>query len=471
MSSAVLGIRDNRAMVPILTGVGALIGYAIAGSMWDSLIASLLLPSLLVLLVYLPSINAVVFWIALVPLLQFYMRVELPTGIPDLTPPRAMAIVALVANLAQVVRRDHLRVERADLINGALLLFVVVRTLSAAWSPLSLSKAFLPIVDSVWIPYLLYRLTLAGIQRPEGVDRFLRVLLVIVIVGGALGLIESVLRLDKVIFSYLGAPRTDYIVWTTDGIRRAAGPYLNPAIYGLQLGLGMLIALHRVRSTSQKEGSMLTFAFCLICVFACFTRGSWLGVLVGHLLFLALTGDWKLLRPMLLVAVLAGFATVFASMEQHELLAQRMGNEGTATTRLALADRGLQMIAAKPMLGRGVGGYEAAHHSFGSAFGDPDGVSSHNTYLTVAVDSGLPALFLLLLGFGRPIRRSLLWANRQPRGHDSRSRITLLVAAIAALAIGSAFIDLTSATYLMAVTFVFLALLERSVPNAGRVDA
>ncbi len=470
MSSAALEIRESRATVPLLTGAGAVIGYAIAGSMWDSLIASLLFPSLVFLLLNLPAINAVLFWVALVPFLHFYMRVELPTGIPDLTPARAMAIVALLATAARAVSGNLPRVERHTAINGALLLFVLARTLSAFWSQLSLSSAFLPIVDSVWIPYLLYRLTLASTRRPEDVDKFLHALLAIVMVGGALGLIESILRLDEVIFSYLGAPRTEYIVWMTDGIRRAAGPYLNPAAYGLQLGLGMLIALHRVRGSSRRDGSMVTFAFCFVCVFACFTRGSWLGVLAGHLVFLALTGDWKLLRFLMVLAIFAGLAGLFSSIDQHERFAQRMGNAGTATTRLALADRGLQMIVAEPLLGRGVGGYEAAHDGFTSSFGDPDGVSSHNTYLTVAVDSGLPALLFLLLGFGHSMKRSLSWAHRQSRGHASRSRIALLLGGIATFAIGGCFIDLTSASYILTMTFIFLALLERSIPRRERAD-
>lgn len=457
---------EKRAGWLLLAIVGALIGYAIAGSMWDSLVAALLVPVTVIFLLNQAPIVSIICWIALTPVLHFYMRIELPPGIPDITPGRALALIVLFVAIVRSLPRFVSRVGHfPQHINWALYVFVVLRTMSTIWSPVTMSDALIRVVDGVWIPFLLYRLTVAAIQRREDVDRLLRALLLLALVAGGLGMIEGLLQLDRGIFAYLGAPRSEHQVWTLDGVRRAAGPFINPASFGLHLGLGMLIALRRVRGGNGIRGAHMAFAFCLCCVFACFTRGAWLGVAVGQAVFLILTADWKLFRPFLLLTVGLSLIVTVTTIGSHERFAERLGNEGTANTRLALADRGLQMIGRKPWLGAGIGGYHDGHWRFDSTFGAPDRMSSHNTYLTVAIDSGLPALLLLLLALWRPVARAVSWARLQPKGSVDRSRIALLVGGVAILAAGGSSYDLNTAVYDLTVLFVLLACIERSLPR------
>ncbi|MEX0921667.1 MAG: O-antigen ligase family protein [Rhodovibrionaceae bacterium] len=106
-----------------------------------------------------------------------------------------------------------------------------------------------------------------------------------------------------------------------------------------------------------------------------------------------------------LVAILAAGAAI-ASIGGAYLLDRLVDLEANATSRLELLKLALQQIAERPWFGHGPGSFPAVFELARSEAFDEDLFSYqrvHNTYLEVALESGLPGLALLL--------GAIVWAN------------------------------------------------------------
>jgi O-antigen ligase len=464
VSSVALSLRRPvRWQIPALLLLSALAGYAVSVSAIQPFVLVFAAPALLLALLGAPPVTSIILWFSAVPFLQFYFKFELPAGIPDLTAGRGLALVlVLLVLVREVRRRDRSALPIVWTSYWPIALFLLLRTLSGLRSSLPPSEAFLPVMDGVWVPVILYWFTLQATSSGRAADRVLKAILVVASVGALLGLLEVVLRLDQGILIYLGG-HANYNVWESEGVRRGAGPYMNPASFGANMGVGMLVALGRVGLRRHHRLWGAAFVWCLLGVIVSFTRGAWMATAVGYMLFaiLAARGRTVVVSSALLALITAGLVLTLGAHRQE--VASRLAAESTAYSRLALAERGLQMIEQAPLRGFGVGGYRNQHHNYESIFGSPDNLSSHNTYLTIAVDSGLPCLLLIVLGFSRPIRRALRRIRLLPPDHPQRLRIAVIVSAIVVFAVSGLFIDLNSSIYDIALAFILLACLERLV--------
>ena len=71
-----------------------------------------------------------------------------------------------------------------------------------------------------------------------------------------------------------------------------------------------------------------------------------------------------------------------------------MDPEGSARQRFAVLQAATRIVRDHPVLGVGLGAYELAQHSYNPALGYLD---THNTYLNVLAETGLPGLVLFLM--------------------------------------------------------------------------
>ncbi len=71
-----------------------------------------------------------------------------------------------------------------------------------------------------------------------------------------------------------------------------------------------------------------------------------------------------------------------------------MDPEGSARQRFAVLQAATRIVRDHPVLGVGLGAYELAQHSYNPALGYLD---THNTYLNVLAETGLPGLALFLM--------------------------------------------------------------------------
>ncbi len=464
MTTATLTGRPTvRWQVPLLLLLTAIAGYAVAVSAIQPFVLVFAAPALLLALLGASPITSIILWFSTVPFLQFYFKLELPAGIPDLTAGRGLALaLVLLVLLREVRHRDQAARPIAWTTYWPIALFLVLRTLSGLRSTLPQSEAFLPLMDGVWVPCILYWFTLQATTSEHDADRLLKAILVVASVAALFGILEVVLQLDQGILIYLGG-HANYNVWESEGVRRGAGPYMNPASFGANMGIAMLVALSRISLRRHRRVWHAAFVLCLIGVIVSFTRGAWLAAAVGFMLFSILAARGRtVVASAALLALISAVLVLTLGAHRHDV-ASRMTTEATAYSRLALADRGIRMVEQAPLTGFGVGGYRYQHRNYESIFGSPDNLSSHNTYLTIAVDSGLPCVLLIMIGFFRPMRRAIRQIRRLPPDHPRRLRVAVIVAGIAVFATSGLFIDLNSSIYDFALAFILLGCLERLV--------
>src|SRR5882762_1183319 len=91
-----------------------------------------------------------------------------------------------------------------------------------------------------------------------------------------------------------------------------------------------------------------------------------------------------------------------------------MDAEGSAKQRFAVLETATRIIADHPVLGVGLGGYARANAEYSPALGPRD---THNTYVNVAAETGIPGLLIFLVLVG-----NVLWSARDTRPGGGKRR-------------------------------------------------
>ncbi|MBI5379078.1 MAG: O-antigen ligase family protein [Nitrospirae bacterium] len=140
----------------------------------------------------------------------------------------------------------------------------------------------------------------------------------------------------------------------------------------------------------------------LLCLFLTFSRAAWLGVALATLALLAFAG--KRFRAALLLVLLVLTLALGAAFLRHEIGIgeQSLTKVDTAAPRLAVWRMGVEEVLKHPLAGIGYG-----RESFLKAYpGNPITreergiIHTHNTFLEMALQLGLPglAIFIWLIG-------------------------------------------------------------------------
>jgi len=82
----------------------------------------------------------------------------------------------------------------------------------------------------------------------------------------------------------------------------------------------------------------------------------------------------------------------------------QMDPEGSARERFAVMQTALRILSDHPMLGVGLGAYQRVNAEYSPSIGRKD---THNTYLNVATETGIPGLLIFLAAVG-----SVFWFAR-----------------------------------------------------------
>jgi len=191
--------------------------------------------------------------------------------------------------------------------------------------------------------------------------------------------------------------------------------YSNPndlaAITLLMLGFALSIATVKTQSARVRRAAAALVPLTLLLILLTQSRGVFLGLLVGF----GPTVLWRLRkRPagtvgavvmILLVVVLlvpaaswhrlAGITKVTESMAEANKEQDRLDEMASvsAVQRREILQTGLHIAASHPVLGVGIGCYPQANELYAPQLGRRD---AHNTYVTLAAETGLPGLLLWL---------------------------------------------------------------------------
>jgi O-antigen ligase len=226
--------------------------------------------------------------------------------------------------------------------------------------------------------------------------------LLILIAGAAL---QGVLALVEV--------ATHWNLWGFTLWQEAAGParavstLANPGILGMFLGVGIVLALAVLTwggPHSLRRLSMLTLIVGVPGLLATLTRGPILATAVAAVFVLVL-GHKRMLGVAVTASTVIVIVALWPSIRATTVYQERGADTETVQVRAGLQDWSLQLAAQKPVFGWGYGSFDRVKNTSGlTAAG---GVSirhllestSHNTYLTMLVETGALGLLLYVLPF------------------------------------------------------------------------
>lgn len=141
--------------------------------------------------------------------------------------------------------------------------------------------------------------------------------------------------------------------------------------------------------------------FSIYCLMLTFSRGAYIGFLVG-LVLLAIIKERKLL--LLLIPFLFTWQAFVPVSVQERIFSTYNSSdqqlEASAAERIALWEDARQLIPRNPLFGTGYNTYEYMH-SAGIKVGEIELTDTHNYYLKVLVETGISGLLLLLVLFAK----------------------------------------------------------------------
>jgi putative inorganic carbon (HCO3(-)) transporter len=186
------------------------------------------------------------------------------------------------------------------------------------------------------------------------------------------------------------------------GAERATGPLHDPNDFGFLLAVTVPLAMHQFQIASRPArrcATALALASILAGTLATFSRGAIIGLAVAgafSLLTRRLRTRWVLLflATALLIAGTANLLQpelIDSALTRKEHVAQTNVNVRLIAWGIALDEFG-----SSPLLGVGPGNFEKRYIEFGLPTDEDGPVTTHNAYLNVLAELGLPGLVLLL---------------------------------------------------------------------------
>lgn len=315
-----------------------------------------------------------------------------------LYPGNIAIVIFLVAWLMSSTSWSASNLFPSNPLNRPLLGMAVVVPISMLWSRLSPDPEVIysfPHSDVSWTTAQLSQLVLlaatlcipfavsAGIKRWRDVETVVTIVGIVTAVGTLLTAGALVFGFGGS-YSILGATRAYWGQPWTSSMEPLTGLCV-PFLYA-----GVLFGR---RSLSRYWLICVLFAFCLLGVVLTFSRATWLMALFGLLL---VSASWIRSRvnsgfTLLIVGVLV-VAVVFSGVIG---LASRFYNpdEVYGLERIYYYATALRLFATHPLLGVGAGNYQFFDRSFE---GRAAGGIAHNQFLTVAAETGITGLLILL---------------------------------------------------------------------------
>jgi O-antigen ligase len=213
-----------------------------------------------------------------------------------------------------------------------------------------------------------------------------------------------------------------YTAWqeaaASTGGARAVSTLANPGVLGMFLGVGIVLALAVLTWGGPRSLRRLSILMLIVGtpgLLATLTRGPILATAVAAVLVLVL-GHKRLLGVVVIASTVIVLFALWPSIQATSLYQKRGAETTNVRVRSGLQDWSLQLAEQKPIFGWGYGSFDRVKET--SELTAVGGISiryllettSHNSYLTILVETGVIGLLLYALPFlilaGRAIVRA-----------------------------------------------------------------
>jgi O-antigen ligase len=312
------------------------------------------------------------------------------TGVHRAMPLLAVANVVLAA--AYGVRRP---LPRFTLAEGSMAAYLVITQLSILYTSDAFLASTIQLYDRVGAPMLLYLLVRFCEPDERHVRRLVPIVLVMLLTQTLVGALQWT------------APGSLPSAWQNRIGLRTTGTLRHPNVYGTTMLFVALFLMHLGISMRQRSGGRVMLwlvPVAMTMVFLTYSRASWLaGVVVALGVF---TIYPRYITKVAAVAIVASMVLIASGRvdTQIELAQQRFlseQSEESALSRLPVIAASLRMLRTRPLTGWGYEHFDRYNRQFQGAVGGlvvPEkDHASHNLYLTLLAEQGLPG-FLFYMG-------------------------------------------------------------------------
>jgi putative inorganic carbon (HCO3(-)) transporter len=298
----------------------------------------------------------------------------------------------------------------------------------------------------------------------------------------ALQLLYGVLAAMALVFAVIGIYQwlTRDIFWNPkvdvgnafQPFYRVNSVFWDPSIYGRFLVIAILatlvIALCSVRRDIVLAGSALIAALWAGLLFS-FSQSSFAALIAAVLLAAAYVWRWRSAAAVGLAAVVMLTVGFSAPQVRDNLLDEsRRGLDRATSGRWGLIEDGARIALDHPLEGVGLGSFKREYAKRTGLRGEePARAASHNTPITVAAETGLPGLALLIWLVAAAIVTALRRAGRR----RLTGRVSLFAAlGLTAIAVHSLFYDAFFEDPMSWGLFALVALSTAAVASASERD-
>jgi O-antigen ligase len=267
--------------------------------------------------------------------------------------------------------------------------------------------------------------TVDVLSGPEDGHRFLSALLVVATIAAAVGVLQTIV---------CPGPAADYgsPAWLYHRCNRARGFFSIYMTLAGVLSLVLLASLPRLLPGARfPRWPTLPWLVSLVGLLATYTRGAWMGFVVGVLALVPATrkGRWLLLGGLIVLGV-----TTLAGPQHLRQRFLTMGDpdDPTVKERVYMWRSGLTMWRQHPVLGVGPGGVKREYEGYAL----PEAVKKrtghvHNTPLQVLVERGMLGLAAWVWIWAEFYARGIRLLRRLPS--EARQERALVAGSLAAI--------------------------------------
>ncbi len=322
-------------------------------------------------------------------------------------------LILLVLTIGELIAGEPLW--RSTSIDRSLVGLIVIAFLSALWSDSPHSTLVVAVLFAVPALVVIRAVVLSAMREPRFTTRFL--------VAWAIGSIVAALYGMARMGSSLDA--------------RATTPSLGFNGLGTTLAIAVVLLLSLSLGGPRRRRLLYVTASAIVALGLVLTwsRGAWLGAILGLGTLLVVTSNRRLWVGVLAAAALLTVATPVVAprwQQQSSRLYNVAVTEGPFS-RIRVWKVALRIIADHPVLGTGLGTFASAYERYTGENPSEVPPTAHELFLNFGVETGILGLAALLYFLGTGTQTMVRWYRRSPPGSSQRAMSAAVLAAFAAL--------------------------------------
>jgi O-antigen ligase len=185
---------------------------------------------------------------------------------------------------------------------------------------------------------------------------------------------------------------------------RVNSVFYDPSIYGRFLVVAILASLavvlrRRGRDPLWAVAATLALGITWFGLLPSFSQSSYVALIAGVIVAAVVVWRWRSLGLFAVAAVVLLLAIAASPQLRHRIQGKTSSSLSHVTSgRSTLARNGVKLAVHNPVIGVGIGGFKRAYaDEVGLKGREPKAAASHTTPITVAAETGVPGLVLLLV--------------------------------------------------------------------------